>query len=391
MTAPKIKGNDTVIIKRNDLRKLIDALIARGYEVVGPTVQDATIMYDTLTSLDDLPIGLTDEQDGGTYSLKQRKDKALFGYVLGPHSWKKFLYPPEHRLWKAEKKKEGFKIITQEEADEIKYAFFGVRPCEISAIEIQDNVLTKSEYADASYTARRKNALIIAVNCTQPGGTCFCFSMKTGPKATKGFDIAMTEVIKGASHYFVAEAGSSIGTELLEEIPCKKATKEEIETAETLVKRAERNMGRSLDTRNIKELFYNNDEHERWDEVASRCLTCGNCTMVCPTCFCVTVEDKSDVKGETAERWRRWDSCFTTGFSYIYGGSVRTSARARYRHWITHKLASWIDQFGTSGCVGCGRCITWCPVGIDITEEAAALRSGKPSGAPKKSKKEVSP
>jgi sulfhydrogenase subunit beta (sulfur reductase) len=136
-------------------------------------------------------------------------------------------------------------------------------------------------------------------------------------------------------------------------------------------------MGRTMDTKGIKELLYRNYENPRWDDVAKRCLTCGNCTMVCPTCFCTTVEDITDLTGEHVERWRKLDSCFTMDFSYIHGGSVRSSPRARYRQWMTHKLATWIDQFGTSGCVGCGRCITWCPVGIDITEETGAIRDSE--------------
>jgi formate hydrogenlyase subunit 6/NADH:ubiquinone oxidoreductase subunit I len=139
------------------------------------------------------------------------------------------------------------------------------------------------------------------------------------------------------------------------------------------VDRASRQI-RHLDTAGLRDLLYENFEHPRWDNVAARCLSCANCTMVCPTCFCTTVEDVSDISGNHAERWRRWDSCFTQSFSYIHGGSVRTSAKSRYRQWMTHKLASWTDQFGTSGCVGCGRCITWCPVGIDITEEVRAIR-----------------
>jgi Fe-S-cluster-containing hydrogenase component 2 len=134
-------------------------------------------------------------------------------------------------------------------------------------------------------------------------------------------------------------------------------------------------MGRSMDTTDIKELLYRNYDHPRWRNVASRCLTCANCTMVCPTCFCTTVEDVTDLTGNQAERWRKWDSCFTVDFSYIHGGSVRASPESRYRQWMTHKLATWIDQFGTSGCVGCGRCITWCPVAIDITEEVRAIRA----------------
>jgi sulfhydrogenase subunit beta (sulfur reductase) len=136
-------------------------------------------------------------------------------------------------------------------------------------------------------------------------------------------------------------------------------------------------MGRTLDTADIKALLYRNYEHPRWDNAAARCLTCGNCTMVCPTCFCTTVEDVTDLKGEHAERWQKWDSCFTMDFSYIHGGIIRSSPKARYRQWMTHKLATWIDQFGTSGCVGCGRCITWCPVAIDITEEVRAIRESE--------------
>jgi ferredoxin len=157
-------------------------------------------------------------------------------------------------------------------------------------------------------------------------------------------------------------------------VPHREAEQTDIGRAEEIVAQTAAHMGRSMDTSGIKELLYRNLDHPRWDNVASRCLTCTNCTMVCPTCFCTTVEDTTDLTGERAERWRKWDSCFTMDFSYIAGGSVRSSAKSRYRQWMTHKLASWIDQFGTSGCVGCGRCITWCPVGIDITEEVRAIR-----------------
>jgi Fe-S-cluster-containing hydrogenase component 2 len=144
-------------------------------------------------------------------------------------------------------------------------------------------------------------------------------------------------------------------------------------------------MGRKIDTVGIKELLYSNYEHPRWDQVAARCLSCANCTMVCPTCFCTTVEDVTDLSGEHAERWRKWDSCFTANFSYIHGGNIRATVKSRYRQWMTHKLATWIDQFGESGCVGCGRCITWCPVAIDLTEEVRAIRESEAprvAGAP---------
>ncbi|MBV8527642.1 MAG: 4Fe-4S dicluster domain-containing protein, partial [Candidatus Dormibacteraeota bacterium] len=113
---------------------------------------------------------------------------------------------------------------------------------------------------------------------------------------------------------------------------------------------------------------------------AQRCLACGNCTMQCPTCFCSDLVDEPDVVAGDA-RVRRWASCFEQDYSHIHGGSVRTSTRARYRQWLTHKLGTWWEQFGTSGCVGCGRCIAWCPVGIDITDEVRALRE-QPAAAP---------
>jgi len=215
---------------------------------------------------------------------------------------------------------------------------------------------------------------IVAVQCTQAGSTCFCSSMGTGPEASSGFDIALTEVLEDARHYFVAQAGSDSGAELLAELATTPAAPGEDAAAQAGRARAAAQMGREIDVTDIRELLYRNYESPRWDQVADRCLSCGNCTMVCPTCFCTSVEDVTDLAGESVERIQRWDSCFTVDYSHIHGGSVRSSTRSRYRQWMTHKLATWIDQFGSSGCVGCGRCITWCPVGIDITEEARAIR-----------------
>jgi len=364
---------DNFIIDPGGLEHLLEVLRERGYRVIGPAVRDGAIIYDEISSTSDLPQGWTDEQDGGTYRLKRRSDEALFGYVVGPHSWKKFLHPPRLRLFRARRTEDGFQI---EEGEEIpRYAFIGVRSCELHAIAVQDRVFMGGKYVDPSYRARRENAFILAVNCTQAGGTCFCASMNTGPKASFGFDLALTEIIDDQRHRFLVKVGSELGAEILSELPHRKAEGADKELAEWLVERAAQQMGRSMDTKDIKELLYRNLEHPRWEEVAKLCLSCGNCTMVCPTCFCTTVEDTTDLKGDEAERVRVWDSCFTMDFSYIFGGSVRTTPKARYRQWLTHKLATWIDQFGTSGCVGCGRCITWCPVGIDITEEVRAIRA----------------
>jgi sulfhydrogenase subunit beta (sulfur reductase) len=232
------------------------------------------------------------------------------------------------------------------------------------------------------YGVRRSGGFIVAVQCTQSASTCFCASMATGPRASVEFDLALTELVGKGAHRFVVEVGSERGADILAELGSTPASDADVQDAEAAVEAAARQQVRSIDTAGIKELLYQNFEHPRWDDVARRCLACANCTMVCPTCFCTTVEDVTDVTGTHAERWRHWDSCFTLGFSYIHGGSIRNSNKGRYRQWMTHKLASWIDQFGSSGCVGCGRCITWCPVGIDITEEVRAIREGQNHGKP---------
>jgi formate hydrogenlyase subunit 6/NADH:ubiquinone oxidoreductase subunit I len=370
------------ILGAEQLGTLIEALARKGYEVVGPTVRDGAIVYDHIELLDDLPMGWTDEQNPGYYRLKRRDDEALFGYAVGPQSWKKYTHPAEVRLWAAERQDTTFRILDNEEKREHPCAFLGARSCELAAIGVQDRVLLEGEYRDPIYDRHRRGAFVIAVQCTQAAATCFCASMGTGPQVSDGFDLVMTELLDSKRHCFLVAAGSDRGVAILSELVTVPATEEDRRKAAAKVEAAARQQVRGIDTTGIKELLYENFEHPRWDEVASRCLTCANCTMVCPTCFCTSVEDVSEISGDHAERWRRWDSCFTQNFSYIHGGTVRTSAKARYRQWMTHKLASWIDQFGSSGCVGCGRCITWCPVGIDITEEVRAIREGGKNGAP---------
>jgi formate hydrogenlyase subunit 6/NADH:ubiquinone oxidoreductase subunit I len=368
-----LKTGDKAVLQAEHLDLLIQALRKQGYCVVGPTIREGAIAYDELSSAKNLPAGWTDAQDGGTYRLERRTDGALFGYAVGPHSWKKFLHPPLQRLFQA-KRNNGHVEFIPETPSAGKYAFLGARACELSAIAIQDKVFLGGHYVDPIYKSRREQLFIVAVNCAVAGGTCFCASMKTGPKAASGYDVALTEVVEGGPHHFVAEAGTERGAEILSQLPHQRATDKDEQTAARIVAETARHMGRRMDTTGIKELLYRNYEHPRWEHVAKRCLTCANCTMVCPTCFCTTVEDTTDLTGEHAERWRKWDSCFTMDFSYIAGGSVRSTPMARYRQWLTHKLATWIDQFGTSGCVGCGRCITWCPVAIDLTEEVRVLR-----------------
>ena len=356
------------------MEQLIPALQRRGYQVVGPVVREGAIVYDVVEKLADLPAGWTDEQAAGSYRLQRRNDQALFGYAVGPHSWKKYLHPPDIRLFAAERQGQTLRILNDQAPPPPRRAFLGVRACELAAIAVQDRVLQGDRYRDPIYSSRREGIFIVAVNCTQAASTCFCTSMKTGPHVEHGFDLALTELVRPDKHEFLTEAGSDAGDAVLAELESATASAEICAEAVAAVEHTAAQIERRMDTTNIRDLLSQTFEHPRWDNVAERCLTCANCTMVCPTCFCTTVEDTSDLTGTHAERWRKWDSCFSQSFSYIHGGSVRSSTKSRYRQWMTHKLGSWIDQFGTSGCVGCGRCITWCPVGIDITEEVRALR-----------------
>jgi len=371
-------GGARATIAPEALDDLIAALRRRGFRVLGPTVRDGAIVYDEVSGGAELPVGWTDSQEGGYYRLERRDDEARFGYAVGPQSWKRHLFPPRIRLWRARRSGDGEPDVEEEPLDSTPLAFLGVRSCELHAIAIQDRVFVGGKYVDRDYVARRDETFFVAVNCFEPGGTCFCVSMGTGPRVESGYDLALTELLDG-KHRLLVEVGSDRGAEVLGELPHAAATTEDLSAAEATVASAAERMGRTMETFDLRGLLARNLEHPRWDDVAGRCLTCGNCTMVCPTCFCTSVEDTTDLEAD-AERWRVWDTCFSVDYSYIHGGSIRPSSRSRYRQWMTHKLGTWHDQFGSTGCVGCGRCITWCPVGIDITEEVAAIRATEEDG-----------
>ncbi|WP_461296908.1 4Fe-4S dicluster domain-containing protein [Streptomyces harbinensis] len=363
------------VLDRTGLGELVRALVRRGRTVVGPTVRDGAIVLAELSSADELPYGWGVELEAGHYRLRRRDDAITFAHSAGPQSWKTFLHPERVRQWSADRAPDGSLTITAEPDDPPSYAFLGVRPCDLRAIAIQDRVLTKGPHTDETYRRRRDGAFLVVVECVEPGATCFCVSMGTGPAAHGSYDLVLTEVHDAGGHRFWARAGSEEGAAVLAELSPAPADGATAEAARAGVERAAGLMGRTMPEVDLRLMLRGTLEAERWNDVAARCLTCGNCTMACPTCYCTTTEDIIDLTGDHAERWRRWDVCYDLDFSYVHGGVVRGSGHSRYRQWLTHKLGTWHDQFGSSGCVGCGRCIVWCPVGIDITEEAHALHA----------------
>jgi ferredoxin len=362
------------------LQALLDALCVRGYRVLGPTVADGAVVLREVESLDDLPRGVGDDQDAGHYRLRGRDDGLYFGWAAPATSPATVLFPARELMSRIRRTQtpDGAGVDVEPAVPDGPVALFGVRSCDLSALSVLDAVLVRRQYRDVRYEARREDAFVVAVTCSHPAGTCFCASTGTGPvphRTGAPFDISLTEVLDGEGHRFVAVAGSEHGAQVLDAVAAPEARGGDERAADAVGDRATGSMGRTMDIDGLRDVLYAAAESPRWQQVASRCLSCTNCTLVCPTCFCTAVEDVSDLTGAVTDRVRVWDSCFASGHSYLHGGSVRGSVAARYRQWATHKLAGWVDQFGMSGCVGCGRCITWCPAAIDLTEEVAAIRA----------------
>ncbi|MHB0955724.1 MAG: 4Fe-4S dicluster domain-containing protein [Pirellulaceae bacterium] len=378
-TAAKIGSR--LYLTRSALDDLVQVLRTQGYSVLGPRVVEGAISLQPIESAAQLPQGLSDEQHGGSYRVVEGEPELTFQFAVGPDGPKRYLFPANLRLFEFRVEADSF-VLNAGPPQVPKLAMLGVRACELAAIEVQDRVFGLNDprtfrcESEPWYAQIRQEALLIAVNCTRPSGTCFCAAWGTGPEATAGFDLALTELRDG----FLVLVGSKRGAALVDELPVREPTLAELELAEIKLERARARMGRQLDTSGLKELLDESIEYPEWDEIARRCLSCGNCTMVCPTCFCCTVNDTTDLAatGQVA-RTRQWESCFTHQFTYTISGPERNTIRGRYRHWLRHKLATWWDQFGCSGCVGCGRCITWCPVGIDLTEMVRRLRERSPA------------
>lgn len=385
-----------VVVDASGLAALVDALLRRGHRVVGPVVRDGAIVLGDLRSATDLPAGWGVDVAPGHYRLRRRADAAVFAHSAGPQSWKQYLHPPRQRLWSSRDGEAGQTGDPENAGDgePDRYAFFGVRACDLAAIATLGRVLGGAARPEPAFVTRRRRIFVVAVDCTEPGDVCFCASMGTGPGVggdhhcncdgggggncnggggEHDYDLLLTELVSPTGCRYVVRAGSDEGADVLAELDGRPATREDVDDARAAVADAGRAMVTSMPDLDLRELLAGARESPHWDDVADRCLACGNCTMVCPTCFCTDVTDVTDVTDDHAERWMQWTSCFDLDFGYVHGGSRRRSGAARYRHWISHKLGTWHDQFGSSGCVGCGRCIAWCPTGIDITQEVAAL------------------
>jgi ferredoxin len=357
------------------LQAVIDLLAADGYRVIGPVVRDGVIVYDDLGSQADMPSGHTAEQAPGRWRMEQGDHALRFSWTPGADSWKRFVFPARHDVLRV-RRTDGSWVATTPPKPERPLALLGARDCEISALDILDRVLLAPDHPDARYADRREGAFIVAVTCGQPAATCWCTSMGGGPAPRQGFDLVLTELT--SPHRLVVEAGSDRGHAVLSRLPSLEATDTDLGAARRVAEHAVHMMPTRLPGSELPALLAGTDEHSHWEVVAERCLSCGNCTLVCPTCFCSSFTDHTALDTDEAVRRQSWASCFELEHSYLAGRAVRATTAARYRQWLSHKLHTWPEQFGSLGCVGCGRCTTWCPAGIDLVEEAKALMEATP-------------
>ena len=361
--------NEKGYLSRARFEALLEVLKQSGYTCIGPRQRDAAIVYDYITTEHDLPKGVCDIQSPGTYRLQETSSKRMFSWANGPQALKPMLFLSRETLWRAERRADGTLQFSGTETPAVPTAVIGVRACDLAALQLQDQHFLKGPYSDSHYAARRDSLFLVAVNCTHPAQTCFCASTGDGPEATQGFDLVLDELDDG----FIVRAGSDAGASIVNQLPLTLVSKDQEDQAKAAVSTAAASQTRYLPSRNLRDILFADLEHERWENVAERCLSCGNCTSVCPTCFCHKQFDQPDLDGLSSDHYREWSSCFNSDHSYITGSTIRADNHTRYRQWLTHKLAGWHGQYGRSGCVGCGRCITWCPVGIDITEEVEAI------------------
>ncbi|MBX3308281.1 MAG: hypothetical protein KF751_19720, partial [Nitrospira sp.] len=274
------------VLPRGDFQRFLDTLSSKGYRIVGPTVRDGSVMWETIQAVSDLPIGWHDHQEPGRYRLAQTGSKDIFGVVHGPQSLKPFAFTPREPLVQIERSKDGFTTRSTLPQSE-KVAIIGARACDLAGLAIQDQMFLQGEYQDPYYATRREGLFIIAVNCTRALQTCFCASMETGPRAKHGFDLVLTEV----DDSLLIEAGSEAGRDLLSNLSLSTGSDQLSAEAATRIEACAQSQVRRLDHSRLPQALYDAHEHPRWDDVAGRCLACTNCTMVCPTCFCHTVEE----------------------------------------------------------------------------------------------------
>jgi ferredoxin len=340
---------------------------------MGPKPKDGVIRFAPISAASELPWGIADEQSPGRYRLTEGPPNRAFFWTTAPQAAKAVFFPPQEALWTARRDDSGRVAFSLVQPDNRPLAFIGLRACDLAARDLHDRHFAAR--GDPWYRSRRAQAFIVAVNCARSTGTCFCASTGDGPALTSGHDLLLDELDDG----YLVLAGSDRGAAVLAKLGLAPAPAAMVDAAARQTAEAARQQHRTLPAGDLPALLEAHRQTPAWEAIAHRCLACGNCTAVCPSCFCHRHTEEPALDASESVHGRDWDSCFSEGHSLMHGRPHRPGISHRYRQWVGHKFGAWHAQYGRSGCTGCGRCITWCPVGIDVTESLAAVTGEKPS------------
>lgn len=314
-------------------------------EVHGPVARDGDTVFQRLT----------------------RWSEASLDYTRTTLPLKKYFLPPRETLFRY---RDGSGYVPCSERLGRRIVLFGVHACDIYALNILDQLFA-GRYADPYYQARRKHVAVIGIDCT-PDEHCFCRSMRAD-FVDHGFDLFLYDI---GSHY-LAMVGSAQGDDMVLATGALFEPVTEDDVAEYKRRSAAKRSAFRLDVeiRDLPEIFELEYRSEIWDELGERCLACGACSMVCPTCYCYDVADHAELGSRANTRVRTWDSCLFPSHALVAGGeNFRRSRASRIKFRFYHKQRGFVAEYGRPSCVGCGRCIVACPAGIDIVEVLKRLR-----------------
>jgi sulfhydrogenase subunit beta (sulfur reductase) len=294
--------------------------------------------------------------DSYAFGLLEDASHAVLDYTRTLLPPKKFFHPPRLPMFRLE----GESYLEPEPAPN--RVLFGVHPCDIHGLLILDKLFLE-RFRDPYYAERRSKTAILAMSCI-PDDKCFCKSTNTH-FIDEGFDLAFNDL----KDFFLCWVGSSLGDDLIRLAP---------ELFDSNVQH--KDMWRYVEWRRwrdsqfvlqpdltgMPDIMELSHDHPVWRELGEKCLACGSCSMVCPTCNCYNVADTAMPDG-TGDRERFWDSCTLKEYSLVAGGhNFRADRRDRLLLWYTHKLQKFMSQYGKPSCVGCGRCAVTCPVDINV-------------------------